>query len=247
MRENEIRNELKIKLLEYIERGREIRQICAYDGWLVTFIGRDPYKEWLISTKNFLKNNFYQCDELRKYQEISEIAYSNSRSYLDQLIGILSYFHKNIDTIELNLKESKKKKMKKIFIVHGHDIKLLEKVERLLYHNHIEPIILQNRARAGMIPIIEAFETAVNEATAAIVLLTPDDIGGEKKEDLRTRARQNVIFEAGYVAGKLGRNNVILLNDSVEELPSDLHGVLYTNTEDWKYNLITTLREMGYC
>lgn len=48
---------------------------------------------------------------------------------------------------------------------------------------------------------------------------------GEK--DLKDRARQNVIFEHGYMVAKLGRDKVIALVDQGVEIPGDLSGVIY--------------------
>ena len=46
--------------------------------------------------------------------------------------------------------------------------------------------------------------------------------------------------------GKLGREHVVFLADSDVEMPSDLSGVVYTNTGDWKVDLLKELRAMGY-
>ena len=54
--------------------------------------------------------------------------------------------------------------------------------------------------------IIEKIEQ-YSDVGFAIVLLTPDDVGGlkDKPEELQPRARQNVIFELGYFMAKLGK------------------------------------------
>ena len=46
--------------------------------------------------------------------------------------------------------------------------------------------------------------------------------------------------------GKLGRDRVIMLSDKGIELPSDLQGVVYTDTEQWKMNLLKELKKIGY-
>ena len=77
--------------------------------------------------------------------------------------------------------------------------------------------------------IIEKFETYSNEISFAIVLLTPDDIGGINVKDQKQlpRARQNVIMELGYFMGRLGRKKVCALHKGGIELPSDYQGVVY--------------------
>lgn len=71
----------------------------------------------------------------------------------------------------------------------------------------------------------------------------------EKKgsSSLRDRARQNVIFEHGYLCAKLGRNRVVALNNDDIEIPSDLAGILYIphSSTDWKMNLIREMQNAG--
>ena len=112
----------------------------------------------------------------------------------------------------------------KVFLVHGHDVAALDQTEMLLRRWGLEPIILRDRANRGM-TVIEKIE-ANTDVGYAIVLLTPDDLGGVDRENLSPRARQNVIFEWGYLVAKLGRHRVACLCKAGVELPSDLHGIV---------------------
>ena len=74
--------------------------------------------------------------------------------------------------------------------------------------------------------------------------MTGDDVGGVRTgEDIKTmpRARQNVVFELGYFVGRLGRSRVAVLLDAGVEEPTDLKGVVYTPTSDWKLPLVREL------
>lgn len=133
----------------------------------------------------------------------------------------------------------------KIFIVHGHDGELKESVARIIEKQGIEAIILSEQANTGK-TIIEKFEK-YSDVGCAICLFTADDLGRAKANpDDKPRARQNVVFEAGYFIGKLGRDRIVILSDSGVEIPSDLAGVVYTNTRDWKTELLKELKAMGY-
>ena len=86
-----------------------------------------------------------------------------------------------------------------------------------------------------------------------MVLLSPDDTGyanADGPDATRPRARQNVIMELGYFAGKLGRENVVALYRGGMELPSDYDGVLYTHYDGdsgtWRSELVAELRVSGY-
>ena len=133
----------------------------------------------------------------------------------------------------------------KVFIVHGHDSALRESVARIIEKQDIEAIILSEQANKGR-TIIEKFED-YGDVSGAICLFTADDVGKAKgKADEMPRARQNVVFETGYFMGKLGRDHIVLLADKGVEMPSDLSGVVHTNTDKWTVALLQELKAMGY-
>ena len=133
----------------------------------------------------------------------------------------------------------------KVFIVHGHDGELKEKVARRLEQQGIEAIILSEQANRGK-TIIEKIE-AYSDVHVAIALFTQDDIGVAKKEkgNEKYRARQNVIFEAGYFMGYLGRENVIMITEENLEIPGDLSGMVYTTKDNWEFEMLKELNAAG--
>jgi len=108
---------------------------------------------------------------------------------------------------------------RKVFIVHGRDNEAKQEVSRFIEKLGLETIILHEQANAGM-TIIEKIETYSNDADFALVLYTACDKGRgshETKFPARDRARQNVVFEHGYLMAKLGRENVCSLVKGVIE------------------------------
>jgi predicted nucleotide-binding protein len=139
----------------------------------------------------------------------------------------------------------------KVFIVHGHDDGLKETIARFLMKLSLEPVILHEQANEGK-TLIEKFEKHSESAAYAIVLLTPDDIGGPAKggdnSPQQKRARQNVILELGYFFAALKRKNVCALYMEGVELPSDINGLLYIlldARERWKYDLAREMKAAG--
>ena len=117
---------------------------------------------------------------------------------------------------------------RRVFVVYGHDTDARDKLELLLRRVHVTPIILQNIPAVGE-TLIEKLETLTN-ADFACVLVTPDDVGSSKDtpDDLRPRARQNVILEMGMVLSRLGRQRVAILVKGTDiERPSDIDGLIY--------------------
>ena len=133
----------------------------------------------------------------------------------------------------------------KVFIVHGHDDAALQGLARFLEKLGLEAIVLREQPDQGR-TIIEKFEDSAKDVGFAVVVLTPDDLGGSVKlTEQQNRARQNVIFELGFFAGKLGRGRVCLLRKGHVEIPSDLFGVIYTDmdpAEGWKGRLVGELK-----
>jgi len=137
---------------------------------------------------------------------------------------------------------------KDVFIVHGHDDTAKTEVAHLIERAGLNAVILHEQANAGR-TIIEKFEAHGGSAGFAVVLLTPDDVGGPDREHLQPRARQNVIGEMFWFAGKLGRQKVCALMKGEVEMPSDFAGVGYTEMDDagaWKQELLKELDAAGY-
>lgn len=133
----------------------------------------------------------------------------------------------------------------KVFIVHGHDGELKQSVARIIEKQGIEAVILSEQVNRGK-TIIEKFEN-YSDVGGAICLFTADDLGRSRESETdRARARQNVVFETGYFIGKLGRDHIAILADDGIEMPSDLSGVVRTNTGNWQFELLKELKAMGY-
>lgn len=135
-----------------------------------------------------------------------------------------------------------------IFLVHGHD-KARHEVRDFLRDavTGVNVEVLRDQPSQGR-TIIEKFEDLGGNATCAVVLLTPDDMGRAVAETvLNPRARQNVILELGYFIGKLGRKKVIVLIKGDVEKPSDVGGVAYIDYPqgNWKHELSRELAALG--
>lgn len=140
---------------------------------------------------------------------------------------------------------------RKVFIVHGRDDHAKHEVSRFIQTVGLEPIILHEQPSAGR-TIIEKIEHYSNDADFALVLYTPCDQGRghhEKHQEPKDRARQNVVFEHGYLMAKLGRENVCALVKGETEIPNDISGVVYVSldpAEAWQKTVVKELRNCGY-
>lgn len=140
---------------------------------------------------------------------------------------------------------------RKVFIVHGRDDLAKYEVSRFIEQLGLEAIILHEQANAGM-TIIEKIEHYSNDADFALVLYTGCDHGRgvhEPNVPPKNRARQNVVFEHGYLMAKLGRENVCSLVKGDIETPNDISGVVYVPLDPnsgWKNAVAKELTACGY-
>lgn len=136
----------------------------------------------------------------------------------------------------------------RVFIVHGHDDAAKQEVARTLERAGFAPIILHEQANSGK-TIIEKIE-AYTDVCFGVILYTPCDLGRANKEDAqeKPRARQNVVFEHGYLIAKLKRERVCALVKDGVEIPGDMSGVVYIPMDSnggWKLQLAAEMRAVG--
>lgn len=137
----------------------------------------------------------------------------------------------------------------KVFIVHGHDDVAKLDVAHTLTSLQITPVILHEQASGGK-TIIEKIEE-YTDVDFAVVLYTPCDFGRSKEEPKnqeKPRARQNVVFEHGYLIGKLGRDHVCALVKEDTVTPGDISGVVYIKMDEagaWKLELGKEMKNAG--
>ena len=138
--------------------------------------------------------------------------------------------------------------LSQVFIVHGHDEIAKLEMSSFITSLDLQPIILHMQASSGR-TIIEKIEYYSNVGFG-IVLYTPCDIGSKVGELTGNyRARQNVVFEHGFLIGKLGRSRVSAVVKGIVETPNDISGVVYVAMDtggSWKDELIRELRDAGY-
>jgi len=146
--------------------------------------------------------------------------------------------------------EATPRDLSKVFIVHGHDGEVRQTVARYIEKLGFEAVILHERPNKGR-TIITKFREEAAGVGFAIVLMTPDDVGGVAgvaAADLRLRARQNVVFELGFFIGELGAESVAALVKGDIERPSDFDGVVYISLDNgtWQMDLARELKAAGY-
>lgn len=258
----------RTEILERIKKGDDILKsnIQTMDDFNAI---KKEYSSWNDYNLELLKQSFNEpYNEYRKsYDDAGSWSFSlygGGQSPAEEVKEFLEKFNKKLENlnkleqkvdllkssepdVSIQQKENIELNMSQVFIVHGHDDLAKIETARFIEKLGFEPIILHEQASSGK-TIIEKIESYSNVGFG-IVLYTPCDIGAKKGDEtnMNNRARQNVVFEHGYLIGKIGRKNVTALVKGEIETPNDISGVVYISMEsDWKLYLAKELRDSGY-
>jgi len=240
------------------------RQIAKAEELLGTRpLTTDANSQWQLVTRNYLEKAFGAgSPNVANVMDVthrffipggkSEAWWENERAkdlatQVTRLEGLIELLETEI---QLNHSEPVTPKPvvhgHRVFLVHGHDERLLQEVARFLERLEQDVVILREQPNSGR-TIIEKFED-YSDVGFAVVLLAADDLGCAspyRKDRLLPRARQNVIMELGYFLGKLGRNRVCALYQEGVDIPSDYSGVLYVPLDSaggWRLALAKELK-----
>ncbi|MFI3218999.1 MAG: nucleotide-binding protein [Methylococcales bacterium] len=251
------RDEAKAKLEERVQKGQEI-QSSPIQSQQDIDVAQNEYDKWDAFNTELLQRTIFTTDKFAK--EYSRYIYGSDFyekldkkiHKLDSIIGRLELIPLAHSATQENMKSEKLhqpiEKSNKIFIVHGRDDLAKTETARFIEKLGFEAIILHEQA-SGNKTIIEKIEEHTNVGFA-IVLYTPCDVGslaGESSQ--KPRARQNVVFEHGYLIGKLGRQNVCALVKGDVEIPNDISGVVYISLDNhnaWHMAIAKELKKAGY-
>jgi len=220
----------------------------------------DDYNIELLKQSFNVPNNEYKKAYVqtgvtfdRQIYRIGSSPIETQTNFIDDRIEYLDTLYEKSDLINFSVKKNSLTKIKinknQVFIVHGHDEEAKTKTARFVEKLGFEAIVLHEKASESK-TIIEKIEKYSNVGFG-IVLYTPCDIGGKqsKEPQLKQRARQNVVFEHGFLIGKIGRSNVCALVKGEVEIPNDISGVVYVqmdNSDAWRYSIANEMKAAGY-
>lgn len=222
-------SDYNLELLQQVFNRSDNEYMSSYNQAGYTFMGQmgEVQNNPVQTKKNLIK---YKLDDLKTLLAKSDLIKSEVKSIITTVKK--TDFSKN-----------------EVFIVHGHDDLAKTKTARFIERLGLKPIILHEQSNSGQ-TIIEKIEKYSNVGYG-IILYTPCDVGSVKGQEkkLNNRARQNVVFEHGFLIGKIGRKNVCALVKDEVEIPNDISGVVYVKMDEedaWNLRVAKELKSSGY-
>jgi len=238
---NEIIDDIAIPYLqeeEFLFDGRMLNKLLILS---VKIYETEQISQNLVSIEDNKNRNNQFFFSSNKQDVVTYDEYSK-----DITKNIFKSASKNLTKKDNNT--SNKHDNNKVFIVHGHDNEAKFEIARFVEKIGFKPIILHEQASNSQ-TIIEKIES-YSDVGFGIVLYTDCDVGAKKSDyqHLNKRARQNVVFEHGFLIGKLGRSNVCSLVKGDIETPNDISGVVYTSMDSgsWQIELAKEMKASGY-
>ena len=142
---------------------------------------------------------------------------------------------------------------RRIIVVSGADCEMKQAVIGALIKLLLIPLVMCEEPSQGK-KIVENFSRDYADVGFAVVLLSADDFAYAKNEagtKRKLRPRQDVVFKLGFLLGKLGKGNVLVIfrECSNFEIATDFEGIKVTALDDqdsWKLALIRELTNCGY-
>lgn len=258
------KSELIIGLKRLIERlQNDVSPAYRNSGFS---FGNERFEKWKNQVRKFLDENlpnekirfeksvkFYGLVSLPNETEEQDFWRNHgnrAKAYIDSLI--MDIQNDEYESPDINMTKTKKESSdmdnKKIFIVHGRNEAIRDKVEAFVRRIGLEPVILCQEASRGQ-SILEKI-ISHSDVGFALVLYTGCDEGRLRgsKEVYKPRARQNVVFEHGYMIAHLSKDRVVaLIEDDSVEIPGDYAGVVYISLSDsdWETQVKRELHAAG--
>ncbi len=186
----------------------------------ITITRTDEDSKELIKKPNFAAKNWLNPNVRLNQSDRSRIALSGedvTREFITGPPGSNKLIRKAVQNDKVVDK-------RKVFVVHGRNVKLSVSMFSFLEAIGLEPIDWSEaiKGTGNATPYIgEVLEYVFSAAQAIVVLMTPDDLAYLKPElrkkdddsyerELTPQARQNVLFEAGMSMGKNPARTIII-------------------------------------
>lgn len=193
----------------------------------------------LIYESYFIRKNYYIKELERFNEQFLDLSFVQSHEERLQFRKIQKHI---IDLLYQVLEETKK-----IFIIHGRDTSMTDKVATLLGKLKLDYTLLEYGTDEER--VVKEFNKQAKECDYAIALFSADDLGRENVSFSyeRFRTSQNVIFQLGYFLSHVGKKNIMILyaEDKEIESPVNFEGFAHAPFDragSWKQSL---LKEMA--
>lgn len=116
-----------------------------------------------------------------------------------------------------------KDEVRRVFITHGKNTKILGQIEKIVRHGGFEPVIAKNNETAAK-PVPDKVLDDMRSCQAAVIHVGADSVLYDKDGNEVPVINQNVLIEIGVARAWYTKKFILLVEDGVT-LPSNLQGL----------------------
>jgi predicted nucleotide-binding protein len=155
-----------------------------------------------------------------KSDPVAKTLWTNRGVQIVETANISAFFEDLKNRLETLLEPpSYTRQGRQIFVSHAVNSAASSTVYNLLREFNLDPVDIKDMSISGQ-TIMDRLDYLVESSEAAVVILGPESSGDHA-------AGSNVIFELGWLLGKLGRDRVLTVVTPDALLPTDLGGFRY--------------------
>jgi predicted nucleotide-binding protein len=219
---------------------KKLQDLEARGEWKEVYMHTYQKIHPMIYDSHYQRRNFYIKDLEKFHNEFIDLSFApNNEEKLR-----FRKLQKNIIDLLYQVQEENKK----IYIVHGNDAHMNDKVSSFLGKLRLDYVLLEEENSERK---LKEFKKAAKECGYAIILFSAEDIGRNVSSSSdKVRAAQKVIFQTGFFLSHVGRKNLIILyaEDKEIESPFDFDELAYApfdSSGNWKSFLIKEMARSG--
>ncbi|WP_223967918.1 TIR domain-containing protein [Bradyrhizobium sp. RD5-C2] len=113
--------------------------------------------------------------------------------------------------------------VRKVFITHGKNTKILEQIKEIVRYGKHEPVVSVEHETVSK-PVPEKVLEDMRMCQAAVIHVAPEGVLADQNGTLIPQINGNVLIEIGAAMALYGRRFILLVEDGVK-LPSNLQGL----------------------
>ncbi|MCW4023343.1 MAG: nucleotide-binding protein [Candidatus Bathyarchaeota archaeon] len=222
---------------------------CEYENYLKT------YNKLL---KDLQSLGFYKSMKLLEPVPFSEQSYDSKvskqeKAKLREIANTSENLLKKVKSLlvpQVNYSVNNKVRSNQIFVVQGNNKEMNTDVLETLEKLELETIVL-NEELNNEKKLVEKVNGCPNISFGVVLLFPDDSVCFQEKtsDETKYRVSQNVIFELGFLLGKLGKQNIVAvyLPKKGFEIPNQYEGIRWVEYKGgWYFKLINELKEANY-
>ena len=222
---------------------------CEYENYLKT------YNRLL---KDLQSLGFYKKTKPLEPVPFSEQSYDSKvskeeKAKLREITNASENLLKKVKALlapPVNYSLNEKVRSNQVFVVQSTNNEMNADVLQTLEKLELKSILLNQTPKSEQ-KLVEKVKDYPNASFGVVLLCAVDSVcfEGTNPEEPKHQASQNMIFDLGFLLGKLGKNNVVAVYWPRKgfELPDKFEGVRWVEyKQGWYFKLINELKEAKY-